>query len=118
MFRILVLITALLCMTACSSMQVISNAPDVNLARELSSGDKISITTTDGNSQTLTVRNVTAHTVTGIDASGKQTTIRADSIKELEVQKLNAGKTAGVTFASIVAALAVLFGIGVYALTK
>src|SRR3546814_11930352 len=80
MLRTIVVVLCLLCMTACTSMQIVQSSPQQNLAGQLSAGDDVSLVTRDGKHYDLAITHVDANSLTGQDAHGKKWKVRREAI--------------------------------------
>lgn len=107
MLRAVIVFLCLVCMNACTSMQVVQTPPQQNLPAQVSAGDDVSLVTRDGKHYELAVTHVDADSLTGKDAQGKKWNLRRVAIETLAVRRFSAGKTAGLTAAIVVGAYAV-----------
>jgi hypothetical protein len=114
--RNIVVLLCLACMTACTSMRVIDEPGRQNLAQKVEVGDLVSLTTRDGKHYDLTITQVDETTLVGRDGSDKPWRVNRKAIEQLEVKRVSALKTGGLTLGVIVVAAAALFFVGVHEL--
>ncbi|HET8881791.1 MAG TPA: hypothetical protein VFM56_06405 [Solimonas sp.] len=116
MLRAIVVFLCLICMTACTSMRVIDEPSRQNLAQKVEVGDLVSLTTRDGKHYDLTITQVDETTLVGRDGSDKPWRVNRKAIEQLEVKRISALKTGGLTVGVIVVAIAAILAVGFHAL--
>lgn len=116
MLRGLVVVLCLICMTACTSMRAIDDVNRQDLSQKVEVGDLVSLTTRDGKHYDLTVTRVDDTMLVGRDGSDKSWRVRRAAIEQLEVKRVSALKTGGLTLGIIVLAIATVLFFGFRAL--
>lgn len=115
MFRLLVAAFASLSLLACTSMQTVRSTEKAALRKTVKVGDEVQVDATNGKRYLLVLTVVDDEKIIGL-GDNKKVTIRYGQIKAMEVRKVSAGKTAGLTVGVVAASLLLviaLFATGV-----
>lgn len=118
MFKFLIVLLTSLALISCATATVIQRTSPNSYASALRSGDKVRVTTVNGQVYELTVSSVTQDTLTGANASGQTETIRVRDIQILEKKSVSAPKTTGAVIGVIVLVIAASFALVAHALNK
>lgn len=106
MFRNLIAAFAALCLVACTSLRPLPEGPSGQWRGQVKVGDDVSVVAANGKTYLLTLTEVDGEKIVGI-GDNKKVTIRYEQIESLELRKLSAAKTAGLS-AGVLAAVAVV----------
>lgn len=117
MFRTIVALMLSICLIGCTSMKAVE-VPTATSTAQVEAGDKVRVTTKVGRVYALEISKMADDSMTGRDEAGKLWKVPFDQIQTIEVEKVNAGKTAGATFAGIGLAAIALFVLGTIAFGK
>lgn len=117
MFRSIVAMFTAFCLLACTSMRPIDAATASSVRAAVKVGDEVSVSATNGKSYLLVLTAVDDEKIVGT-GDNKKVTIRYAQIKSIEVRKISAGKTAGLTVGVLAVVYAALIALGAYAFSQ
>ena len=106
MFRNLTAAFAALCLVACTSLRPVPEGPAGQWRGQAKVGDDVSVVAANGKTYLLTLTEVDGEKIVGI-GDNKKVTIRYEQIESLQVRKLSAAKSAGLS-AGVLATVAVV----------
>ena len=104
MFRSVIAVFTAFCLVACTSMRPIDATRPESVRATVRVGDEVSVNASNGKTYLLVLTAVDDEKIVGT-GDNKKVTIRYEQIKSIEVRKVSAGKTAGLTLGVIGAIL-------------
>lgn len=117
MFRTLVAVFTALSLVACTSMRPLPANDPSSVRQAVKVGDDVSVVATNGKTYLLTLTAVDDEKLVGV-GDNKKVTIRYAQIVSMEVRKVSAAKTAGLTVGVLAVVYITLIALGAYAFSK
>lgn len=96
MFRSLVALITAVCLVACTSLRPIPSTDAGQVHAAVKVGDEVRVEAINGKTYLLVLTVVDDEKIVGV-GDNQKVTIRYAQIKSIQVQKINVGKTAGLT---------------------
>lgn len=99
-----------LCLVSCTSMRPLPSGEPKTVQQSVKVGDEVSVVATNGKTYLLVLTAVDDEKIVGT-GDNKKVSIRYEQIKSIEVRRVSAGKTAGLTTGILVGAFLVFVGL-------
>lgn len=99
-----------LCLASCTSMRPVPSGEPKTVQQSVKVGDDVSVVAANGKTYLLLLTAVDNEKIVGT-GDNKKVSIRYEQIKSMEVRRVSAGKTAGLTTAVVAGALLVFIGL-------
>lgn len=100
-----------LCLIGCTTMKAVER-PTPALHSQIEAGDDVVVTTRAGKIYSLKVIQVSNDALIGSDQAGKRWKVPYEQIQAMEARRISGWKTAGMTAAVVIAALATVLVVG------
>lgn len=117
MFRIVVAVFTALSLVACTSMRPLPANDPRAVRQAVKVGDEVSIVAANGKTYLLVLTVVDDEKLVG-NGDNKKVSIRYAQIVSMEVRKVSAGKTAGLTVGVLAVVYVALIALGAYAFSQ
>lgn len=112
MLRAIIAVIVIVCLTGCTSMQVMDRPAAASLRQKIEVGDQVSVLTRTNRHFDLKVTRIDEGAFIGRDTEDKPWKVGYDQIEQLQVEKTSWGKTAGLTVGIVVVVLGGLIYLG------